>query len=146
MRGDIQEEKLALEIKDVKIKQLEEKNAELVENLALRYNTNTEKEQMDVDVEEKIMKQITMEKKNKEESIRKNQDPNLRELPMAVKPFVEEASKEFVVKGDGPCLLRTTAAHVYGDEAEWPQIARDLNTHQADYRDIYVETRRGRPR
>ena len=56
-----------------------------------------------------------------------------------MKPLVEENSKEFVVKGDGPCFLRTTAAHIYGDEEEWTQLARDLNTHQAEYRDIFTE-------
>ena len=52
---------------------------------------------------------------------------------------MEENSKEFVVKGDGPCFLQTTAAHIFGDEDEGPQLARDLNTHQAEYRHIYEQ-------
>ena len=31
-------------------------------------------------------------------------DPNIKELPKSVKHIVEEGSKEFIVKGDGPCF------------------------------------------
>ena len=58
-------------------------------------------------------------------------DPRLQELPKSVKPLVEVGSEEYVVKGDGPCLLRTTAAHTMGDENEGPQLARDKNTHMS---------------
>ena len=70
---------------------------------------------------------------------KKKSDPNLRELPENVKPLVEKGSMEYIVKGDGPCLLRTTAAHVVGDANEGPKLARDLNTHLADYRGVYEE-------
>ena len=66
-------------------------------------------------------------------------DPNFKELPASVKPLVEEGSKEFIVKGDGPCFLRTTAAHTAGDEKSGPELARDLNTHQSMYRPIYEQ-------
>ena len=61
----------------------------------------------------------------------------IRDLPTSVQAIVEENSREFVVKGDGPCLLRVTAAHISGDEEEGPQLARDLNTHQSEYRQYY---------
>ena len=64
-------------------------------------------------------------------------DPNLRNLPVSVKPLVEADSQEYVVKGDGPCFARTTAAHVYGDEDKGIELAMDLNTHLAEYRDYY---------
>ena len=52
--------------------------------------------------------------------------------------MVEANSQEYVVKGDGPCFCRTTAAHVYGDEEKGIELARDLNTHMALNRDYYV--------
>ena len=66
-------------------------------------------------------------------------DPNIKELPDIVKQVLEEESWEYVVKGDGPCLIRTTAAHTVGDQDHFEQLARDLNTHEADYRDEYME-------
>ena len=66
-------------------------------------------------------------------------DPNLKELPASVKPLVEEGSQEFVVKGDGPCFLRTTPAHIAGDEKNGPELARDLNTHQPMYRSYHEQ-------
>ena len=68
-----------------------------------------------------------------------NRDPNLRELPNSVKALVEEESEEYVVKGDGSCLLRTAASHVLGDEDQGPQMARDLNSHLSNYRPVYEE-------
>ena len=61
-------------------------------------------------------------------------DPNLRELPEIVKPLVNKNYEEYLVKGDGPCLLRTLAAHTGGHENGGLQAARDLNTHMAGYR------------
>ena len=60
-------------------------------------------------------------------------DPNLRELPKSTKPLVAVGSKEYVIKGDGPCLLRTTAAHIPGDQDEGPNLPGTL-TH------IYLST------
>ena len=54
-------------------------------------------------------------------------------------PLVKPNDEEYVVKGDGPCLLRTAAAHIGGDENGGLQLARDLNTHLAEYRPIYEE-------
>ena len=70
---------------------------------------------------------------------KKSLDPKFRDLPNIIKPLVEEKSMEFVVKGDGPCFIRTTGAHIFGDEDEAPQLARDLNTHKAEYRQTYEE-------
>ena len=70
---------------------------------------------------------------------KRSKDPNLRELPEAVMSLVEKGSLEYVVTGDGPCLLRTTAAHTEGGEEGGPQLGRDLNTHQGMYRDEYIE-------
>ena len=94
---------------------------------------------MDVDIDKKRKREDSMKKNKAPEVVVNQQDPALRELPLCVKPLVEENSKEFLVKGDGPCFLRTTAAHLYGDEEEWAQLARDLNTHQAEYRETYTE-------
>ena len=73
-----------------------------------------------------------------------NQGPNLRELPDKVKPMVGKSSQEYVVSGDGPCLLRTTAANLFGDHEGGPHLARDLkNTRQntdLDMRKKYVST------
>ena len=44
-----------------------------------------------------------------------------------------------MVKGDGLCLLRTTAMHVMGDENEGPQLARDLDTHLSANRGYYED-------
>ena len=44
----------------------------------------------------------------------KNKDPNIKELPEIVKPLVKEESVEYVVVGDGPCLIRTASAHITG--------------------------------
>ena len=80
---------------------------------------------------------ITMENREKEEIVEK--DPNLRDLPAEVKEIVGNERKEYMVKGDGPCLLRTTAAHTEGDEDKGIEWARNLNTHEALYRDYYNE-------
>lgn len=69
----------------------------------------------------------------------KSCDPDIRALPICVGAIVEKKSKEYVVKGDGPCLLRATAAHIAGNEEEGPNLARDLNTHQSEYRDYYEQ-------
>ena len=53
--------------------------------------------------------------------------------------MVEDKSEEYVVKGDGPCLLRTTAAHNYGNENEGVNMAQMLNKHQSNYKDHYKE-------
>ena len=71
--------------------------------------------------------------------VKQKRDPNLRALPSSVKAIVEEGSEEYVVRGDGPCLLRTAGAHLFGDENEGPQMARDLNTHLSYGRDYYEE-------
>ena len=96
---------------------------------------------MEIDVKKKRKRELSISKikTNPEDLNKRKQDPCPRELPDRVKPLVEINSKEFVVKGDGPCLLRTTAAHVFGDPDEGPQLARDLNTHQAEYRPHYEE-------
>ena len=92
---------------------------------------------------ENLHMEIDVEKKRKrEESLpmkkivttditpaKKSLDPKFRDLPNIIKPLVEEKSMEFFVKGDGPCFIRTTGAHIFGDEDEAPQLARDLNTH-----------------
>lgn len=52
---------------------------------------------------------------------------------------MQEGSKEYVVKGDWPCLPRTVAAHTGGDEDEGPRLGRMLNTHESQYRGIYEE-------
>ena len=95
---------------------------------------------MDLDIEKK-RKRVCSNKRKKVVQVQKAEktDPNLRELPSSVKPLVEDGSQEYIVQGDGPCFLRTTAAHVMGDQRDGPQIARDLNTHQAEYRSIYQE-------
>ena len=82
-------------------------------------------------------KNLTQEKKSKEKG--NTRDPNLRELPNRVKDLVEEKSEEYVVKGDGPCLLRTAAAHMEGNEENGPSLARDRNTHLSEYRPYYKE-------
>ena len=96
--------------------------------------------EMDLDIDKKRKRESSKKTKKAVLSQKpENNDPNLRELPASVKPLVEEGSQEYLVKGDGPCFLRTTAAHVVGDQREGPQLARDLNTHQAEYRTIYEE-------
>ena len=56
-----------------------------------------------------------------------------------MKPYVGKGSEEYVVKGDGPCLHRTTAAHITGDEEDGPQKARNLNKHLSNYTPWYKE-------
>ena len=68
-----------------------------------------------------------------------NKDSNIKELPEIVKNLIEEPSFEYVITGDGPCLIRTTAAHIKGDQDDFVQLARDLNTHEAEYREKYVK-------
>ena len=69
----------------------------------------------------------------------KNKDPCIRELPDIVQQLLEEKSFEYVVTGDGPCLIRTSAAHTNLDQEEFVQQARDLNTHEAEYRKEYIK-------
>ena len=53
--------------------------------------------------------------------------------------FIEEDSYKYGGNGDGPCLIRKTSAHIQGDPDKFEQIARDLNTHEAEYRKEYVK-------
>ena len=80
--------------------------------------------------------QISRKESKKKETKR---DPNLRELPVSVKSLVEDKSEEYVVKGDGPCLLRTAAAHIEGNEDNGPIMGRNLNTHLSEYRPYYKD-------
>ena len=43
-----------------------------------------------------------------------------------------------MVPGNGTCLIGTTAVHIEGDTENTTQLAMDLNTHIAMYRDIYL--------
>ena len=70
---------------------------------------------------------------------KRKRDPKIRELPEIVKPLVEKDSEEYMVKGDGMCLISTTAVHIAGDENEAKQVARDIITHLSNYRPIYAE-------
>ena len=102
---------------------------------------------MDIDQERKRKRESNTKEESNEVinnptenlSAEKTKDPNLRKLPFSIQSIVEEGSEEYIVKGDGPCLLRTTAAHIYGDENEGPQLARDLNTHLSNNRDYNEE-------
>ena len=67
----------------------------------------------------------------------KKRKPITRDLPTSVRDIVEEKSREYVVIGDGSCLLRATAVHTKGDETKGPQLAIELNTHQSMYREYY---------
>ena len=65
-------------------------------------------------------------------------DPRVKELPTLVKQVVKKGSKEVESTGNGSCLIGTTALHITGDEEQTPDIARDLNTHIAQYRKHYL--------
>ena len=67
-------------------------------------------------------------------------DPTVKDLPGEVKEIVSKGSKEKVIPGLGNCLIGTTEAHIAGDVENTTQLSRDLNTHMAMYRAIYLET------
>ena len=116
----------------------EEQTLKKIESLSM---SDGDEGNMEVDIEKKRKREESV-KINKEVSNRKldrKQDPNLRELPDIVKPLVNKNNEDYVVKGDGPCLLRTVSAHISGDEHEGLQYARNLNTHLATYRPYYKE-------
>ena len=68
----------------------------------------------------------------------KETDPNVRSVPHSIKKLVSEGSKEAIVPGDGTCLIGTTIVHIQGDVENTVQLSRNLNTHLATYRDIYL--------
>ena len=92
---------------------------------------------MEIEVEKKRKREEVL--KEVKEPVKKPCDPNLRELPSVIRPLVKKGSEEYMVKGDGPCLLRTVAVYTTGDEDEGPQLARDLNTHLSNYIDYYED-------
>ena len=65
-------------------------------------------------------------------------DPNTRMLPEPVKKLVSKGSKEATVPGDGTCLIGTTTTHIEGDTENTRQLSRNLNTHIAMYRPVYL--------
>ena len=62
--------------------------------------------------------------------------PNVRELPECVRRLYPD-SLQFCVPGDGACCLNCLAAWILLDVSMGPQLARDLNTHMAEYREYY---------
>ena len=73
------------------------------------------------------------------DEIKQLNDPNLIELPETVKQLVSEGSKEAGSTGNGTCLIGTTSMHITGDLASTEVIARQLNTHIANYRQVYIK-------
>ena len=69
----------------------------------------SETQNMEVDLEKKRKREESLPKRKEKTTTeiipeKKSLDPKFRELPTSVKALVEENSKEFVVKGDGPCF------------------------------------------
>ena len=63
---------------------------------------------------------------------------NVKELPICVRQIYKN-SVQFCVPGDGACCLNCLAAWILLDVSQGPQLARDLNTHLAEYREYYVQ-------
>ena len=108
---------------------------EVLQNL--NSNENTAKETTEVLETHKKDNLVENETCKKDNLVEK--DPNLRSLPDEVKKILGDDNREYIVKGDGPCLLRTTAAHIEGDEDKGIEMARNLNTHLALNRELYKE-------
>ena len=110
---------------------------------------NLSEGEMDMDTERKRKREEAVKEKSSEinhdetstEEIPKNTNknyPNIKSLPQQVQNIVSSGSKEAVVPGNGTCLIGTTAVHIEGDTENTAQLAMNLNTHIAMYRDIYL--------
>ena len=97
-------------------------------------------EQIKTEIEEKRRnnEQIKEKKKREKEINHTKLPPNVRELPACVRRLYHD-SLQFCVPGDGACCLNCVAAWILLDVLRGPQLARDLNTHLAEYREYYIE-------
>ena len=77
------------------------------------------------------------DKKKRENEKQSSLPSNVKELPTCVKSLYPD-SLQFCVPGDGACCLNCVAAWILLDVARGPQLARDLNTHLAEYRPYYI--------
>ena len=101
-----------------------EKNKEIYQKESDQQNENTCSDAvMDIDVEKKRKQEESVKENMKVDLEEVKPDPRLCDLPDIITPMVD--SQEYVVKGDGPCLYRTAAAHTLGDEEEGPGLARN---------------------
>ena len=57
---------------------------------------------------------------------------NVKPLPTACKPHLDEDDKLLVVPGDGACGPNCASAHIYGDPAGGQKLRRQMNAHIAE--------------
>ena len=62
---------------------------------------------------------------------------NVKDLPTCVSSLYPD-SLQYCVPGDGACCLNCLAAWILLDVSRGPQLARDLNTHLAEYKQYYI--------
>ena len=65
------------------------------------------------------------------------QPSNVKDLPHCVSSLYPD-SLQYCVPGDGACCLNCLAAWILLDVSRGPQLARDLNTHMAEYMEYYI--------
>ena len=85
-----------------------------------------------------LQKEVDIQNELKNSCKTKTTDPRVKDLPILVKEVVNNGSKEVESTGNGSCLIGTTSLHITGDEEQTHQIARNLNTHLAQYRNTYL--------
>ena len=92
-----------------------------------------------VEVNKHILEHTPQKENIKTREISENfTNPNTRMLPKQVKELVSEGSKVAVVPGDGTCLIGTTTTHIEGDTENRVQLSKDINTHIAMHREVYL--------
>ena len=93
----------------------------------------------------KIIKQKSKDKRkrvnrrNKNEN--KNNAPNIKNIPLNCKKFVNDDDKLYIVPGNGACAFNAAAAHLFHDEKMGPTLRIKSNIFLAEnyehYKDIF---------
>ena len=66
-------------------------------------------------------------------------DPTVSELPVTVREFVSDGSKEAHSIPNGSYIIGSTSLHIAGDHHQTTFLARGANKHISSYRSYYLE-------
>ena len=120
-------------------RKIEEKRKKEEAEEMLRKNKLEEikrQQEIQIEIEKKRRKSGKDKKKQDKETKHTNLPPNVRELPLCVKRLYPDGL-QYCVPGDGACCLNCVAAWILLDVSRGPHLARDFNTHLAEYRPYY---------
>ena len=99
------------------------------------HEKDLEREKKEIKAIKQKTKNFNKKKKKKESQAKKVEFavPNLKEVPLNCKRFVEDNDVIYQVPGDGACGPNTAAAHLFKDEVFGPKLRKNMNIYFADH-------------